>query len=157
MTTTASKLKHVRVVCDGSSLNNQQGKRRAAAAAILEYKGQQKILGEYLGNATNQQAEIVAACIGLEALKGPCRVELISDSEYLILTMKGEYKRKANQEFWDRLDRAAAPHRIEWTWTRGHAGHRLQEKCDKAARWIAQTGKVDQEKLAAILSPKSQI
>jgi ribonuclease HI len=148
----SGETKHVTVVCDGSSLNNQQGKRRAAAAAILVYKGTRKIVGEYLGNATNQQAEIAAACIGLEALKEPCRVELVSDSEYVILTMKGEYRRKANHEFWERLDRAASPHRITWTWTRGHAGHPLQEKCDKAARSIAAAGTVDEENLAVILS-----
>lgn len=144
--------KHVTVVCDGSSLNNQHGRRRAAAAAILVYKGARKLVGEYLGNATNQQAEIVAACIGLEALKEPCQVELVSDSEYLILTMKGEYRRKANHEFWERLDRAASRHQVTWTWTRGHAGHPLQEKCDQAARLIAAAGRVDEEKLALILS-----
>jgi len=154
MTVAACELKEVTIVCDGSSLRDQQGKRRAAAAAILSYKGKLKIVGEYLGSATNQQAEIVAACIGLEALKEPCRVQLISDSEYLILTMKGRYKRRANHEFWARLDRAAAAHQIHWTWMRGHASHQLQQKCDKAARLIAQAGRVNEEMLAKIL-PKN--
>ncbi|MBI3950811.1 MAG: ribonuclease HI [Acidobacteria bacterium] len=148
-----SKLKQVTLVCDGSSLSNQtESGRRAAAGAILDYQGKRKIIGEYLGPMTNQQAEIIAACLGLEALKQPCRVTIISDSEYLIHTMNGLYKRKANHEFWARLDRAAAPHQVTWTWTRGHAGHTLQEKCDRAARLIARTGRVNPGELQRILN-----
>jgi ribonuclease HI len=147
-----SRLKSVTLICDGSSLSNQtESGRRAAAVAILDYRGKRKIVGEYLGLMTNQQAEIIAACLGLESLKQPCRVEVISDSEYVVRTMKGIYKRKANHEFWARLDRATATHRIAWTWTRGHAGHTLQEKCDRAARLIARTGRVDPEELQQIL------
>jgi ribonuclease HI len=147
-----NKLKEVMLVCDGSSLGNQtQSERRAAAVAILDYQGQRKILGEYLGAKTNQQAEIVAASLGLEALKQPCQVTVISDSEYVIHTMNGKYKRKTNHEYWSRLDRAAAQHQVTWTWTRGHAGHELQEKCDEAARLIAATGRVDPDELRRIL------
>lgn len=144
-------MKSVTIVCDGSSLANGTSSPRAGAAALLDYQGRRKMVGEYLGEATNQQAEIVAACLGLEALKEPCRVRLVSDSQYVIKTMKGEFKRKANHEFWARLDRAARPHRISWEWTRGHAGDDLQERCDQAARAIALDRRVDEEKLAAIL------
>lgn len=139
------------IVCDGSSLGNGRKGSRAGAAALLDYRDQRRLIGEYLGQATNQQAEIVAACIGLERLKEPCRVKVISDSQYVIKTMSGYFKRKANHEFWKRLDDAAAPHRIVWEWTRGHDGHELQEKCDEAARLIATSGTVDREKLEEIL------
>ena len=119
---------------------------------MVEYKSRRRILGEYLGNATNQQAEIVAACVGLEALKEPCRVGLISDSQYVVKTMTGLFRRKANLEHWRRLDRAASPHQVTWEWTRGHAGHEIQEKCDQAARLIAKSGSVDAEKLEEILN-----
>jgi ribonuclease HI len=144
-------MKQVTIVADGSSLSNGQDEMRAGAAAVLEYCGVRKITGKYLGKCTNQQAEIIAACLGLEALKEPCRVTLISDSEYLIKTMQGLYKRKANLDLWQRLDRAARPHQITWTWTRGHAGHELQEKCDLAARLIAEQGRVDEQALSEIL------
>lgn len=143
--------KKVTIVCDGSSLGNGTKAPRAGASAILEYKGRQRILGEFLGSSTNQQAEIVAACLGLEALKEPCHVEVISDSQYVVKTMTGLFKRKANLDLWKRLDAAAKPHRIDWTWTRGHAGHPIQEKCDDAARLIAETGKVDQASIEKIL------
>jgi ribonuclease HI len=119
--------------------------------AVLEYQGVRRIRGSYLGHRTNQQAEIAAACLGLEALKEPCRVTLISDSAYVIKTMQGLYKRKANLDYWRRLDAAAHPHRITWEWTRGHAGHPVQEKCDQAARLIAEQGEVDQEAINRIL------
>ncbi|QQS45307.1 MAG: ribonuclease HI [Acidobacteriota bacterium] len=144
-------MKKVTIVCDGSSLGNGTIASRAGAAAILDYKGRRRISGEFLGNSTNQQAEIVAACIGLEALKEPCDVEVVSDSQYVVKTMTGLFKRKANLDLWERLDAAARPHRIDWTWTRGHAGHPVQEKCDDAARLIAETGKVDQASLDRIL------
>jgi len=144
-------MKHVTIVCDGSSLGNGTRAARAGAAAVVEYKSRRRILGEYLGNATNQQAEIVAACLGLEALKEPCRVGLISDSQYVVKTMTGLFRRKANLEHWQRLDRAAGPHHVTWEWTRGHAGHEIQEKCDQAARLIAENGGVDTEKLEEIL------
>ncbi len=144
-------MKHVTIVCDGSSLGNGKKSSRAAAAAILEYRGHQKIFGEYLGDGTNQQAEIVAACLGLEALKEPCQVRIVTDSQYVVKTMTGQFKRKTNLDFWRRLDAAANPHKITWSWTRGHAGHPIQEKCDEAARTIAAEGRSDQTALDAIL------
>jgi len=145
-------VKQVCIVCDGCSLGNGLTETRAAAVAILEYNGRYKIIGEYLGSLTNQQAEIMAACIGLEALREPCRVRLISDSQYLIRTMNGEFKRKANHQFWQRLDRASNGHEITWEWTRGHAGHPLQEKCDRAAKKIAAAGASNQSLLNSILN-----
>lgn len=144
-------MKHITIVCDGSSLGNGRGETRAAAVAILEYQGKRKIVGEYLGNCTNQQAEVIAAALGLEALKKPCQVKLISDSQYVIKTMKGEFKRKTNHEFWARLDAAKNTHHITWEWTRGHAGHPVQEICDEAAKLIATTAQVEQEELDKLL------
>ncbi len=144
-------MKRVTVVCDGSSLDNGSGSARAGAAAVLEYEGYRRIVGQFLGNSTNQQAEIVAACLGLEALKEPCQIVLISDSQYVVKTMNGLFKRKANLDLWRRLDKAAHPHSVKWTWTRGHAGHPVQEICDKAAKLIALSGKVDDSRLEELL------
>jgi CTP:molybdopterin cytidylyltransferase MocA/ribonuclease HI len=141
----------VLIVCDGSSRRLPSGERRAAAAAIVKRGSEVAIFGEYLGAATNQQAEIVAACLGLEALTEPSRVRLLTDSAYVVRTMQGVYKRRANLAFWERLERAAGRHLIAWVWTRGHAGHPWQEICDRAARLISKEGRVDSEKLAALL------
>lgn len=136
-------MKQVTIVCDGSSLGNGKGNPRAAAVAVLGFKGLWKAVGTYLGNATNQQAEIAAASLGLENLKEPCRVRLLSDSRYVVETMGGTWKRKTNHEWWARLDKAAGRHQIEWEWVKGHNGHEIQEIADKAARMIAAAGTVD--------------
>lgn len=138
-----SALKQVAIFCDGSSLGNGQEASRAAAVALLGFKGIWKAVGEYLGKATNQQAEIAAAAVGLESLKQPCQVSLFTDSRYVVETMNGRFRRKTNFPWWERLDRAAAAHKVHWEWTRGHAGHLLQEAADNAARRIAAAGHVE--------------
>lgn len=140
-------MKNVTIVCDGSSLGNGKGSPRAAAVALLGFKGFWKGVGEYLGNATNQQAEIAAAAIGLEQLKEPCKVRILSDSRYVVETMGGTWKRKTNHEWWSRLDKAAKVHSIDWEWVKGHSGHVVQEVADAAARRIAAKGSVDGEML----------
>ena len=137
-------MKSVTIVCDGSSLGNGQGNPRAAAVAVLGFKGLWKAVGEYLGNATNQQAEIAAAAIGLENLKEPCTVTLMSDSRYVVETMGGTWKRKTNHDWWKRLDNAAKKHHITWKWVKGHNGHDVQEVADSMARKMAELGYVDQ-------------
>jgi len=137
-------LKEVAIFCDGSSLGNGQQASRAAAVALLGYKGHWEAFGEYLGKATNQQAEIAAAAVGLEKLKQPCQVHVFTDSKYVVETMNGRFRRKANLPWWERLDRAAKAHKVRWEWTRGHAGHIVQEAADNAARRIAAAGHVDE-------------
>ena len=137
-------MKKVTIVCDGSSLGNGKGSPRAAAVAVLGFKGLWKAVGEYLGTATNQQAEIAAATLGLPSLKEPCEVTLMSDSRYVVETMGGTWKRKTNHQWWQKLDDAAKKHTIKWQWVRGHDGHVVQEVADTMARKIAALGFVDE-------------
>ena len=137
-------MKKVTIVCDGSSLGNGRGNPRAAAVAVLGFKGYWKAVGEYLGSATNQQAEIAAAAVGLENLKEPCTVTVMSDSRYVVETMGGTWKRKTNHDWWKRLDTAAKKHQITWKWVKGHDGHDVQEVADSMARKMAELGFVDE-------------
>jgi ribonuclease HI len=95
---------------------------------------------------TNNRMELTAAIRGLEALKRPCRVKLSTDSRYVMdgLTkwLKGWQRngwRTAsrqpvkNADLWQELIAAAAPHRIDWTWVKGHAGHPENERADRLA------------------------
>ncbi|HTK25061.1 MAG TPA: RNase H family protein [Pyrinomonadaceae bacterium] len=136
-------MKNVTIVCDGSSLGNGKGTTRAAAVAVLGYRGYWRAVGEYLGNATNQQAEIAAAYVGLQNLKEPCKVTVMTDSRYVVQTMTGHFRKKTNHEWWEKLERAAKKHQITWEWTKGHAGHEIQEIADKMARKMAALGRVD--------------
>jgi ribonuclease HI len=88
---------------------------------------------------TNNRMAIRSATEGLTALKVPCRVRFVSDSQYLVRGMsewiegwkRRGWKRKAgpieNVELWQELDRAAARHEVTWTWVKGHAGHPRNE------------------------------
>jgi len=140
--------KEVLIYCDGSSLGNGQETTRAAAVALLGFRGVWRAFGEYLGSATNQQAEVAAAAIGLEQLREPCRVRVLSDSRYVVETMSGRFRRKTNHEWWARLDKAAGSHDIEWEWIKGHSGHVAQEAVDRAARKIAAAGHADESLLS---------
>ena len=142
-----SVLKQVAIFCDGSSLGNGKDASRAAGVALLGYKGHWRAVGEYLGTATNQQAEIAAAAVGLESLTQPCQVSEFTESNYVVETLNSRFRRKANLTWWERLDRAVSAHKVRWEWTRGHAGHILQEAADNAARRIAAAGRVDKSKL----------
>lgn len=136
-------MKEVTIVCDGSSLGNGRGETRAAAVAVLGYKGYWRAVGEYLGNATNQQAEIAAARVGLESLREPCKVTVMTDSRYVVQTMLGNFRKKTNLEWWNKLESAARKHDITWEWVKGHNGHEIQEIADKMARNTALLGRVD--------------
>ena len=138
-------MKEVTIVCDGSSLGNGKGNPRAAAVAMLGYKGFWRAFGKYLGSATNQQAEIAAATIGLEKLSEPCKVRVLSDSRYVVETMTGNFRKKTNLDWWAKLDKAAQKHQIIWEWVKGHAGHEIQEIVDDLARKTAEIGKVDEQ------------
>ena len=144
-------MKSVTIFCDGSSLGNGKVSTRAAAVAMLGYQGLWRAVGEYLGHATNQQAEVVAAALGLEALTEPCSVNLCTDSRYVVETMSGRFRRKTNHEWWARLDNAATRHKVKWQWVKGHDGDLVQEAVDKAARKIAASGRVDDEILRAAI------
>ena len=137
-------MKEVTIVSDGSALGNGKGNPRAAAAAALCYKGYWRAFGEYLGNATNQQAEIAAAAIGLEQLSEPCKVRVLTDSRYVVQTMQGNFRKKTNLEWWARIDRAAQKHQITWEWVKGHNGHDVQEVVDTLARKTAELGRADE-------------
>src|SRR2546423_12067263 len=136
-------LKEVLIYCDGSSLGNGQEATRAAAVALLGFRGVWRAFGVYLGTGTNQRPETAAAALGLEQLREPCRVTLMTDSRYVVETMSGRFRRKSNHDWWARLDRAADSHKIRWEWMKGHAGHTAQEAVDRAARQIAAIGRAD--------------
>ena len=95
---------------------------------------------------TNNRMELMAAIRGLEALKRPAHVKLSTDSRYVMdgLTkwIKGwqlngwktaDRKPVKNTDLWQALLAAATPHRIDWLWVKGHAGHPDNERADRLA------------------------
>lgn len=134
-TSTSSTLPTVEIYCDGCAIPNPGA---AGVGVILLFGNHKKEISEPIGHATNQAAEIQAATTALMALNRPCHVTIYSDSKYLIETMNGNYRRKANIDLWNDLDFAAMKHEVEWKWIRGHNGNEHNERADKLALKAAQ-------------------
>lgn len=135
---------HVIVYSDGACSRNPGP---GGWGAILLAGGHRK---ELLGGepaTTNNRMELTAAISALEALKGPSRVDLHTDSEYvrngITVWIHGWKKRGwktadkkpvKNVELWQRLDEARNRHDVTWHWVRGHAGDTENERADELAR-----------------------
>lgn len=114
--------------------------------AILFYGDKKKEICGGEPATTNNRMELMAAIQALELLNRPCKIELHTDSQYV---MKGiqEWIRgwKArgwktadkspvkNDDLWKRLDAARERHDVDWRWVKGHAGHPLNERADALA------------------------
>jgi ribonuclease HI len=120
--------------------------------AILRAKGVEKELSGAEAATTNNRMELMAAIAALEALSKPCQVSLTTDSVYVkdgLTKWIHGWKRNGwktadkkpvkNEDLWKRLDAAAAAHKVEWHWVKGHAGHAENERADALARAAIKT------------------
>lgn len=138
-----SELPLVEIATDGACKGNPG---RGGWGAVLRMGATEKELSGGEPNTTNNRMELMAAIEGLKALKRPCRVKLSTDSRYVMdgLTkwihgwLKNGWKTAdkkpvKNADLWQELLAAAKPHRVEWTWVKGHSGHPDNERADKLA------------------------
>lgn len=114
---------------------------------LLLYRGRRKTASGYEGGTTNNRMELTAAVRALEALKEPCKVTLVTDSQYLKKAFTDGWLRSwqkngwktaskqpvKNKDLWLELLRLTAEHEVQWSWTRGHAGHAENELVDGLA------------------------
>jgi ribonuclease HI len=114
--------------------------------ALLRFNGTEKELYGAEPMTTNNRMELMAAISALASLKRPCRVNVTTDSKYVlqgITEWLAGWKRKnwktaskqpvKNVDLWQELDRLASQHQIEWHWVRGHTGHPENERADQLA------------------------
>lgn len=90
---------------------------------------------------TNNRMEMMAVIKGLEAVDPSAKVLISSDSTYVVNTMTKGWKRKANHDLWDQMDRLVKSHNVSWQWVRGHNGDPGNELADSAATKEAGTAK----------------
>lgn len=98
-----------------------------------------------LPETTNNQMELTAVIEGLSRLKRPTKVEVVSDSTYVLNGLsswmeswkKRGWRRKEgpvkNVEMWKKLDEFKQIHQLRFTWIKGHNGHPENEECDRLA------------------------
>lgn len=144
-------MKRVQLITDGACIGNPGP---GGWAYILRYGDKKRERSGAERQTTNNRMELTAAVEGLLALKEPCEVEVTTDSQYLrngITSWIHKWKRNGwktaakkpviNQDLWQALDEQVGRHRVTWLWTKGHADHPDNNRCDElatsAARGVA--------------------
>jgi ribonuclease HI len=138
-----TELPEVEIFTDGACKGNPGP---GGWGAILRCGDKERELSGGESPTTNNRMELMAAIEALKALKRPCRVSLTTDSNYVrdgitrwIFGWQRNGWRTAdrkpvkNAELWQALLEATAPHRIDWHWVKGHAGHPENERADALA------------------------
>ena len=136
-------MKKVQLITDGACLGNPGP---GGWASILRFNEHKKEMWGCEKHTTNNRMELTAAIEGLRALRESCEVEVVTDSEYLkngITNWIHGWKRKGwitaakkpvvNQDLWQALDEQVNRHQTRWTWTKGHASHTDNNRCDELA------------------------
>lgn len=114
---------------------------------LLVHGAATKRASGYEAGTTNNRMELTAAVKALQALKEPCDIKLVTDSQYLknaftagwLATWQrngwktADRKDVKNQDLWRELLELTKLHRVRWEWTRGHVGHRENELVDQLA------------------------
>ena len=137
------KMKKVQLITDGACIGNPGP---GGWAAILRFGAVKREMFGSAPQTTNNRMELTAAIEGLRALKEPCDVEIVTDSQYVkngITTWIAGWKRNGwktsskqpvvNQDLWTELDAQVAKHKLRWTWTKGHADHDDNNRADELA------------------------
>lgn len=136
-------MKEVEIFTDGACRGNPGP---GGWGALLRYGDNEKKIygGDRL--TTNNRMELTAAIEALASLKETSRVILTTDSQYVrqgITSWMDNWKRRGwktankkpvkNVDLWQRLEKEASSHEVEWMWVKGHSGHRENEMADQLA------------------------
>lgn len=121
----------------------------SGAVALLAFGDARRAVGEYLDGATASEASITAAALGLERLRHPCRVRLVTDAPFLVHTMTGEVRRVGHFSEFARLDRALVRggHQVEWHTPETGSDHGAIAACHETAAEVAARQTADDDVL----------
>jgi ribonuclease HI len=137
--------KTVTLYTDGACSGNPG---KGGWGALLMYGGNRMEISGYDPATTNNRMELMAAIKGLEALKEPCRVQVYSDSAYLVNAMnEGWLKRWVkngwqtskkkpveNIDLWQEILKLTTLHRVTFHKVKGHSDNPHNNRCDELAR-----------------------
>ena len=134
----------VEIFTDGACSGNPGA---GGFGVILRCEDREKEISGCEPMTTNNRMELTAAIKALEALKKPCRVKLVTDSNYVVQGMtswifqwmrnnwkNSQKKQVLNRDLWEKLFSLSHLHDIRWEWIKGHNEHAENERCDKLAR-----------------------
>ena len=116
-------------------------------AAILMAGGVRKELSGGERDTTNNRMELMAVIEGLKALKRPCKVDIYSDSAYVVNAfsqnwidkwIKNGWKNSAkaevaNSDLWKELIDLTSKHNVIFHKVKGHADNEFNNRCDELA------------------------
>jgi ribonuclease HI len=136
--------KEVSIYTDGACSGNPGP---GGWAAILVFGNHERELSGGEKCTTNNRMELTAVLSALEALKEPCRVELYSDSKYIVDAVekgwvvawqargwkKADKENVKNTDLWERLLSLLKVHEVSFTWVKGHAENEFNRRCDSLA------------------------
>lgn len=137
-------MKQVTIYSDGACSGNPGP---GGWGTILVYQGHERELSGAEPETTNNRMELLAAIMGMELLKEPCAVTLVSDSRYLCESInqgwvfqwekkgwrKADKKPALNVDLWERMLVQLRRHQTTVQWVKGHNGHPYNERCDVLA------------------------
>ena len=132
----AEQKRHYLAYADGSCIGNPGP--GGWGVVIVAPDGTRTELSGYDSATTNNRMEITAAIEALSRMPGGAAVTVRSDSEYVVNTMTRGWKRKANIDLWQRLDKEAAARTVAFEWVRGHGSDPLNNRADELALAAAQ-------------------
>lgn len=97
-------------------------------------------------DTTNNRMELSAVIEGLRAVRKPSRVEVYSDSQYVLNGLRewmAQWKARGwrtaakkpvkNVDLWQILDELMQVHDLTFHWVKGHNEHPENERCDELA------------------------
>ncbi|MBW8887529.1 MAG: ribonuclease HI [Fibrobacteres bacterium] len=139
---------NVIIYADGACLGNPGP---GGYGTVLLFQDKRKELSGGYRRTTNNRMELMAAIVGLEALKAPSKVVLYSDSKYVVDAVekgwargwrrngwrKADKQLAMNPDLWERLLTLCARHSVRFEWVKGHAGNVENERCDALANAAA--------------------
>jgi ribonuclease HI len=136
-------MKHVYIYTDGACRGNPGP---GGWGALLRYDKHEKKMFGAESQTTNNRMELTAAIMALAALRGPCKIELYTDSQYLrkgITEWIESWKQRGwktankkpvkNDDLWKLLETETERHDITWHWVKGHSGHPENDIADELA------------------------